>query len=117
MTKILDEVECLNWYDGPLISICNGDDGKLYYCHWSGCDKMQNIWMATPVSLEDIDLIKTGKVDIKSILTRPETKLFSDIDMVLTNDPIDPEGIPKAGITLFHKEDCNCGHSDSNGSK
>lgn len=115
MVKILDEVECLNWYDGPLISIMNGDDGKLYYVHWGHCDDKQNVWMATPVTQDDIEKIKSGKVDINSILTRPETKTFNDLDMELTDNPIDLDMVPVPGVTLYCGE--NCEHPTSDGSK
>lgn len=104
MVKILDEVECLDWYDGPLISIMNGDDGKLYYCHWGDLVGNNGIWMATPVTKEEIEDIKTCKIDLHSILTRPETKFFSDKDYILTDSYFIPDYIPEPGVMLYHND-------------
>lgn len=103
MPRMVNEIECLSYYDGPLISIMDDEYGNLYYVHWLDWDGKEGLWSATPVTQELIQQIKSGEVDLRSLITHESTKVFSDVDYILRDDlEIHPGSIPDAGVTLYH---------------
>lgn len=69
-------IEVLDWYDGPRLFIAESASGIRYIAFWADETEDEDLWLYSSVSEHRISSIVSGKLDLRSIYTKPEDEII-----------------------------------------
>ncbi|MEM1119527.1 MAG: DUF6575 domain-containing protein [Bacteroidota bacterium] len=72
----------LLYYEGPILSLYEGDDQRLYLIKWVDSNDGCNRWLAIPVINQQLLDFLTKKISLKQLIlnVKPDLVFFLDLD-------------------------------------
>lgn len=109
--RIVNHVQTLHYYDGPEVILAEDQLGSRYVCSLVSDSGEDWEFLCVPASDGRIDAFRAGDVDLRDVLSQPETKEYfvtrapsgkmTGMELELVNEgQVHPDWLPDAGFFL-----------------
>ena len=86
----LEIIEIYDYYDQPILFACKNAAGHLYLVVAADEDEQHETWLYAEVSLERLNLIRSGAIDLHDAFANPEDDCLFQVRLPY-DDPTSPQ--------------------------